>query len=84
MSCVTRISLGSAGVRTYPRCRGTSLIRNCPPPQGHCRAPDTGLLKGPRGWQFRLSEVPLSHPVWDGCSSSSLAYAWGRGVLEGS
>ena len=29
-------------------CRGTSLIRNRPPPEDHHRAPGIGLLEGPR------------------------------------
>jgi len=44
--------------------RVTSLIRNSPPPQGHQRALDMVLLKGPRGARFLMSEVPLyRHPL---------------------
>ena len=39
--------------------RGASLIRNCPPPQDHCRSLGIGLMKGPRGLLFLMSEVPL-------------------------
>ena len=40
-------------------CRGTSLIRNSPAPQDHHKALGTGLLQGPRGRLFLMSEVPL-------------------------
>ena len=40
-------------------CRGTSLIRNTPPPQGHYIALGKVLLQGPRRWSFLMSEVPL-------------------------
>ena len=39
--------------------RGTSLIRNSPPPQDPHTALGTSLLYGPRGRRFRMSEVPL-------------------------
>ena len=39
--------------------RGTSLIRNNPPPLGHHRALDTVLLYGPTRGLFLMSEVPL-------------------------
>ena len=40
-------------------CRGTLLIRNSNPPQGHYRALGTGLQQGPRGELSLMSEVPL-------------------------
>ena len=39
--------------------RGTSLIRNSPPPEGHHRALGIVLLLGPAGRLFLMSEVPL-------------------------
>jgi hypothetical protein len=43
-----------------PAYRGTSLIRNRPPPpKEHHRALGTGLLQGPGGVHFLVSEVPL-------------------------
>jgi hypothetical protein len=39
--------------------RGTSLIRNRHPPQDHHRALDIGILSGPRGKHFLVSEVTL-------------------------
>jgi len=39
--------------------RATSLIRNCPPPEGHPRALDIGLLQVPRGVLLLMREVPL-------------------------
>jgi len=39
--------------------RGTSLIRNRLPPQDHRRAIGIGLLEGPMGRRFLMSEVPL-------------------------
>jgi len=39
--------------------RGTSLIINSPPPQGHHRALGIILLQGPRGSRFLMSEVLL-------------------------
>ena len=38
---------------------GTSLIRNCPPPQDHRQALGMALLYGPRRMWFSISEVPL-------------------------
>ena len=46
-------------VRIPGGCRGTSLIRNNPPPWGHHRALDTVLLQGPRKGLFHMSELPL-------------------------
>ena len=40
-------------------CRGTSLIRNSPPPQDPPRTLGIGLLKGPKGRMFLMSAVPL-------------------------
>ena len=39
--------------------RGTSLIRNCSPPEDHRRVLGIGLRQGPRGRLFLMSEVPL-------------------------
>ena len=39
--------------------RGTSLIRNSPPPRDRHRALGTVLLQGPWGALFLMSEVPL-------------------------
>ena len=39
--------------------RGTSPMRNSPPPEDHHRALGIFLLKGPRGALFLMSEVPL-------------------------
>ena len=41
------------------RYRGTSLIRNSPPPQGHHRALDIVELQGPTRGLFLMHEVPL-------------------------
>ena len=38
--------------------RGTSLIRNPPPPWDHRRVLGIVLLLGPRGARFLMSEVP--------------------------
>jgi len=38
---------------------GTSLIRNCHPPQDHHRALGMALLQGPMGGGVLMSEVPL-------------------------
>ena len=40
-------------------CRGTSLIRNRPPPSDPPRALGIGLLWGLRGGRFLMSEVSL-------------------------
>ena len=42
------------------RYRGTSLIRNCPPPLGHRRALGIVLLYGPRRRQVLMGEAPCS------------------------
>ena len=39
------------------RYRGTSLIKNSTPPYDHHRDLDIGLLEGPRGALFLMSEV---------------------------
>ena len=39
--------------------RGTSLIRKRTPPQGRHMSLGIVLVKGPRGWRFLMSEVPL-------------------------
>ena len=39
--------------------RGTSLIRSSSPPQDHHRSLGIGLLQGPAGEVFLMSEVPL-------------------------
>jgi len=39
--------------------RDTSLIRNDPPPLGHPKNVGIGLLQGPRGRHFLMSEVSL-------------------------
>ena len=44
--------------RTRPY-RGTSLIRNRPPPREYHRALGIALLKGPKGKRFLVSEVSL-------------------------
>ena len=42
-----------------PRCRGTSLIRNSPPPPWDChRALDMVIWKGLGGALFLMSEMP--------------------------
>jgi len=51
------VTSGSADPATVYR--GTSLIRNTPPPQGHRMALDIVLMQGPRRGSFLLSEVPL-------------------------
>ena len=48
--------LGARGACAY---RGTSPIRKRPPPWDPPRALGVGLLWGPRGVRFRVSEVPL-------------------------
>ena len=52
---VTGVPRSSTVIDGY---RGTSPIRNTPPPQGHHRALDTVLLLGP-GEVFLSSGVPL-------------------------
>jgi len=39
--------------------RGTSFIRKRPTPWDHHRALGVGLLQGPKGRRFLVSEVPL-------------------------
>ena len=46
-------------VAVFADYRGTSLIRNRPPPYDHHRALGMVLLQGPRGALFLMSEVPL-------------------------
>ena len=41
------------------RYRGTSLIRNSPPPKDHHRTLGAVLLEGPTRGVFLVSEVPL-------------------------
>ena len=48
--------------RLRQSCRGTSLVRNSPPPQDRHRALGIVLLYGPRGALFLMSEVPLYLP----------------------
>ena len=42
-----------------PPVRGTSLMKFTPPGQGHHMALGTGLLQGPTGGLFLMSQVPL-------------------------
>ena len=49
----------AGGVATNRDDRGTSLIRNSPPPQDHHRILGIVLLQGPRGALFLMSEVHL-------------------------
>ena len=56
-----------------PPYRGTSLIRNRPPPQDPPRTLGIGLRYGPRGVRFLVSEVPCT-AGWGGCTFG----AWPR------
>ena len=56
-ACVRRRGLRGRG--TGCAYRATSFIRNYLPPQDHRRALGIGLLQGPRGWHFLMSEVAL-------------------------
>ena len=58
-----RVTKKKRGRQYLPRIaspyRGTSLIRNCPPPQDNRRSLGIDLLKGPTGELFLVSEAPL-------------------------
>ena len=56
--------------------RGTSLTKKRPPPWDHRRALGIGLLQGPRGLRFLMSEVSLQHLYHD----RGLAAKQGRNV----
>ena len=52
------------------RYRGTSLIRNCPPPWNHRRTLGIILLEGPRSVLFLMGEVPLYSRGTSGIAAS--------------
>ena len=57
--CIQWKLCGFSPKRLCTGCRGTSLIRRHHPPEGHPKTLGIGPRKGPRGVQFRTSEVPL-------------------------
>ena len=66
--CATRASAPTMVDRRY---RGTSRMRNSPPPWDHHRALGIFLLECPRGALFLMSEVPLPHDA-DGAPHSKV------------